>query len=70
MERRFHSIHEGSFEKEEQIIGIKFPYPLYDLIKNNDEDYPKDHSIKLILPGETDYGKNGLHAFFHSIQEI
>jgi hypothetical protein len=63
MDRRFHSIPEGSFEKAETIIGIKFPYPLYELIKNNDEGCPKDHSIKLIFPGETEYGMNGLHAF-------
>lgn len=63
MDRRFHSIPEGSFEKVETIIGIKFPYPLYELIKNNDEGCPKDSSIKLKFPGETEYSTNGLHAF-------
>lgn len=52
MERRFHSIPEGSFERAEELIGIKFPYPLYELIKNNDAGCPRDTEFLITLPGE------------------
>ncbi|MDP3935981.1 MAG: SMI1/KNR4 family protein [Alphaproteobacteria bacterium] len=52
-----------AFEKAEQIIGVKFPYPLYELVKDYDEGCPKDRSIKILFPGETEYSSNGLHAF-------
>ena len=63
MVRSFEAIPEGSYEKAEMIIGVKFPFLLYDLIKNNDEGRPENCSIKLIFPGETEYSSNGLHAF-------
>jgi SMI1-KNR4 cell-wall len=63
MERCFTSIPEGSFENTEQRIGVKFPYPLYDLIKNNDEGCPKDCELKLLAPDGRRFIINGLDAF-------
>ncbi len=51
-----------SFEKAEHLIGVEFPYPLYDLIKDYDKGAPKDNAIKLIMPGGR-YDVNGLGAF-------
>lgn len=50
MERRFRSIPKGSFEKAEHVIGVKFPSPLYELVKNNNEGCPKDNEIYLTMP--------------------
>jgi hypothetical protein len=63
MERRFRSIPEGSFEKAEQVIEVKFPYPLYELVKNNNEGCPKDNEIYLTMPGGGREDVNGLDAF-------
>ncbi|QOL19879.1 hypothetical protein [Candidatus Bodocaedibacter vickermanii] len=40
-----------SFEKAEQVIGVKFPYPLYELVKDYDRGSPKDNRINLVMPG-------------------
>jgi len=63
MERRFRSIPEGSFEKAEEMMGIKFPYPFYDLIKGHNEGAPKDSDIKILMPGGKRTTINGLGAF-------
>jgi cell wall assembly regulator SMI1 len=40
-----------AFEKAEQLIGVKFPYPFYELVKDYDGGAPLDDEIKLIMPG-------------------
>lgn len=51
MVRSFEKIPEGSFEKAEQLIGVSFPRPLYELVKNNDTGRPKDDELKILMPG-------------------
>ena len=51
-----------AFENAEQLIGVKFPYPFYELIKDYDGGAPLDDEIKLIMPGGR-YDVNGLGAF-------
>jgi len=56
-------INKEAFEKAEQIIGVKLPYPLYELIKDYDCGAPTDNEIKLLMPGGKRYDVNGLGAF-------
>lgn len=63
MVRSFESISKSSFEKAEQVIGVKFPHLLYELIKNNNEGRPNDNEIKLLMPGGEHIDVNGLGAF-------
>jgi hypothetical protein len=51
------------YEEAEKLIGVKFPYPLYELVKVYDEGFPKDNGIKITMPGATRNDVNGLHAF-------
>lgn len=56
-------ISKESFQKAEQLIGLKLPYPLYELVKEYDRGCPKDNSIYLMMPGGLRNEVNGLHAF-------
>lgn len=51
------------FEKAERLIGIKFPYPLYELIKDYDARYPNDPEFQLKMPGEIRIRSVALGAF-------
>jgi hypothetical protein len=52
-----------AFEKAEQLIGVKFPNPFYELVKDYDEGAPKDNEIKLTMPGGEREDVNGLGGF-------
>ena len=56
-------ISKEAFEKAEQLIGVKLPYPLYGLIKDYDRGSPKDNSIYLMMLGGDRDDVNGLSAF-------
>jgi hypothetical protein len=56
-------VSKDAFEKAEKLVGVKFPYPLYDLIKDYDEGHPKDNRIYLMMPGGERDDVNALGAF-------
>lgn len=51
------------FNKVEALIGIKFPYPLYELVKDYNRGCPKDNELKLLAPDGKRFIINGLGGF-------
>jgi hypothetical protein len=51
------------FENAQELIGVKLPDLLYELIKDYDEGHPKDNRIYLMMPGGGRDDVNALGAF-------
>jgi hypothetical protein len=56
-------ISKESFEKAEKVIGVKFPYPFFELVKDYDAGYPNNSELQLKMPGETRIRTVALGAF-------
>lgn len=42
-----------AFEKAEQLIGVRFPYPFYELVKDFNRGCPKDCEFQLKMPRDS-----------------